>query len=54
MEGLGYVFPHTGRISDFANKNWGNVIKPKDIQSFKAGDIMDKPGHILYGCGPMQ
>ena len=52
MEGLGYIFPHTGRISDFANKNWGTVIKPKDIQSFKAGDIMDKPGHVYMVVGP--
>lgn len=46
MEESGYVFPHASRVSNFVDNNWGNVIKPEDIQDFKAGDIMDKPGHV--------
>lgn len=51
MEGLGYVFPHTRRISNFVDNNWGVAIEPKDIKCFKAGDIMDKPGHVYMVVG---
>lgn len=52
MEGIGYVFPHAVRIANFVDNNWGIVINPKDIQCFKAGDIMDKSGHVYMVVGP--
>lgn len=51
MEGIGYVFPHTRRISNFVSKGWGTVIAPGDIKDFRAGDIMDKQGHVYIVIG---
>lgn len=52
MEGIGYVFPHAGRVSNFVDNNWGIAIDPEDIKNFKAGDIMDKPGHVYMVVCP--
>ncbi len=50
MEGAGYVFP-SGRTAGFIDNDWGVAIKPEDIQDFKAGDIMAKPGHTYIVIG---
>ncbi len=51
MEGMGYVSSYTGRTNDFVDNNWGTVIKPEDIRCFKAGDIMNKEGHVYIVIG---
>lgn len=50
MESIGYVV-YSGNIQNFIDNNWGTVINPKNIKSFKAGDIMAKPGHTYIVIG---
>lgn len=50
MEGAGYVFS-SGKVQNFVDNNWGVAINPEDIQNFKAGDIMAKPGHTYMVIG---
>lgn len=51
IDDLGYVFPHTKRVSNFVDNHWGSAIKSTDIHNFAAGDIMDKPGHTYIVLG---
>lgn len=50
MEEAGYVFS-SGKVQNFVDNNWGTAINPEDIQDFKAGDIMAKPGHTYMVIG---
>lgn len=50
MESIGYVV-YSGNTECFINNNWGTSINPKDIKSFKAGDVMAKQGHTYIVIG---
>lgn len=50
-EGDGYIFPHERRVSHFVESGWGASINPKDIKDYKAGDILDKSGHVYICIG---
>lgn len=50
-EGDGYVFPHEQRISNFVKSGWGDSTNPEDIKDYKAGDILDKSGHVYICVG---
>lgn len=50
-EGDGYIFPHVRRVSHFVESGWGDSTKPEDIKDYKAGDILDTPGHVYICIG---